>query len=166
MNRPEALDGINAFYGTKSFLGTIESFTPPKIDFKIKEFDLGGIGGVITRPLRRLESLEAEVTFRESTSRLADLVGSDLEEDLILYGSISDGQEERSHKIILRGYVKASEENEFKNDSDVSTKLTINVYLYQRFIDNEELYHIDLFNNEIRIAGKDRNLKLKENLGL
>lgn len=163
---PTTINDVNAFIKDTDFAGQANTATLPKIVTKTVDMVLAGVAGDVERDLGKLEKLESDVTISDYSPLVLDLVGSraSRDETLTLRGALDVGERISTLVVKMQGYWKGVEFNEFKPETEATTKFSIAVEVYTLELDGKEIIHIDKMNNIFRINGKDRNKEIREAL--
>lgn len=163
---PTIINDINAFIKDTEFAGLANVATLPKIVTKTTDMVLAGVAGDIERDLGKLEKLESDVTISDYSPLVIDLIGSrsSREETLTLRGALDVGDKISTLVIKMQGFWKSLEFNEFKPETEATTKFAIAVEVYTLELDGKEIIHIDKMNNIFRVNGNDRNKEIREAL--
>lgn len=156
---PGVLQDINAFFQDESFAGICNTMTLPKIVVKTVDQTLSGFAGDIERSLGKLEKLETEVTISSFKPRVIGLVGSRSSRDevFVVRGAVEVGGSISTVIVRQSGLWKSLELNEFKPETETSTKFAIAVEYFEMEIDGVEVIYIDKANNIFRTNGVDHN---------
>lgn len=163
---PTILVDVNAFFKDESFAGRCNTVTLPKVVTKTIDQTLAGVAGDIERDVGKLEKLECEVTISDYATKVIDLVGNRESRDEVfaVRGAIDVGGTIKTVVVRQQGFWKSLELNEFKPESEATTKFAIAVEMFELEIDGKEVIYIDKLNNVFRVNGKDRNEAIREAL--
>jgi P2 family phage contractile tail tube protein len=163
---PSVLEDINAFFGDESYAGLCNTMTLPKVVVKTVDQTLSGFAGDVERSLGKLEKLESEVTISSFATKVMGLVGSRSSRDevFVVRGAVDVGGTISTVIVRQSGLWKSLELNEFKTETEVSTKFAIAVEYFELEINGAEVIYIDKLNNVFRMNGVDRNEEVREAL--
>lgn len=170
MALPKKLKYFNVYVNGTSYMGEIESFTPPKLTRKLENYRGGGMPGVAPIDLGydddaltlewSIGGLAYQVLEKHGglingvTLRFAGAYQKDDSEDFVKVEIIVNGR----HKEHDRGELKQGESN--------STKITTQCTYYKEIIDNEEITEIDFINMIDKVGGKDRLEQARRAIGI
>lgn len=160
---PSVLNDINAFFKDESYAGLCNTVTLPKVVVKTVDQVLAGVAGDIERDVGKLEKLESEVTISDYSPKVLALVGSRTSRDEVFVVRGAMDRDGEISTVIVRqaGFWKSTEFNEFKPETEATTKFAIAVEFYELEIDGTEVIHIDKMNNIFRVGGVDRNEEIR-----
>lgn len=163
---PSILVDVNAFFKDESFAGLCNTMSIPKILTKTIDQTLSGVAGDIERDVGKLEKLESEVTISDYSEKVLDLIGSRESRDEVftVRGALDVNGQIKTVVVRQQGFWKGVEFNEFKPESEATSKFSIAVEMFEMEVDGRELIHIDKLNNRFRVNGKDRNKEIREAL--
>lgn len=156
---PSVLVDMNAFFKDQSYAGLCNTVTLPKVVTKTIDQTMAGVAGDIERDVGKLEKLECEVTITDYSGTVIGLVGSrdSRDEVFTLRGAVDVDGTIKTVIVRQQGFWKSVEFNEWKPESEATTKFAIAVEMFELEIDGTEVIHIDKMNNVFRINGVDRN---------
>lgn len=163
---PSILVDINAFFKDESYAGLCNAMTIPKIVTKTIDQTMAGVAGDIERDIGKLEKLESEVTISDYATKVIDLVGSRTSRDEVftVRGAVDVDGTVKTIIVRQQGFWKSVEFNEWKPESEATSKFAIAVEMFELEIDGKEVIHIDKMNNVFRVNGVDRNTAIREAL--
>lgn len=166
---PQTLTDFNTFIDGIGFAGVVNKATIPEIIFKTLEKDLTGSAGaydILTGAIEKLESTVELDTF--SGESIFDLVGSEDAADVavIFRGSLKDGAKDIALKVTFQGIWKSVDLSDLEKGSEVKSSYKVSLRKLVIEVDDKEVVYINLPTWEIRMNGKDRSSKIKNNLGL
>ncbi|MCF1458083.1 MAG: phage major tail tube protein [Shewanella sp.] len=163
---PTVLVDMNVFLKDESYAGLCNTATLPKIVTKTIDQVLAGVAGDIERDVGKLEKLESELTISDYAAKVIDLVGDRASRDevITLRGALDTDGAIKTVIVRLQGFWKSLELNEWKPESEATTKFAVAVTMFELEIDGKEVIHIDKLNNVFRINGRDRNDAIRQAL--
>lgn len=167
MALPSMLVNTNAFLKNTSFVGLANTASLPKVVTKTVDMVLAGYSGDMERDIGKLEKLESEITISDFSPTVLDLIGSrdSKNETLTLKGAVDADGTIKEYSVKMQGFWKSVEFNEWKPETEVTTKFAIAVEVFTVEIDGAEIIHIDKGNNIYRVNGVDRNEAIRNALG-
>lgn len=170
MALPKKLKYFNLFVNGTSYVGQVESVSPPKLTRKLENFRGGGMPGPAPIDLGydddalvvdwTIGGLAYEVLQQHgglingATLRFAGAYQKDDSEDFIKVEIIIVGR----HKEHDRGELKQGESN--------STKITSQCTYYKETVDNETIAEIDFINMIDKVGGRDRLEQARRAIGI
>lgn len=170
MALPRKLKYFNLFVNGTSFVGQVESISPPKLTRKLENFRGGGMPGTAPIDLGydddalvvewSIGGLAYEILQQQGglingvTLRFAGAYQKDDSEDFIKVEIIITGR----HKEHDRGELKQGESN--------STKITSQCTYYKETVNNEDIAEIDTINMIDKVGGKDRLEQARQAIGI
>lgn len=170
MALPKKLKYFNLFVNGTSYVGQVESFSPPKLTRKLENFRGGGMPGPAPIDLGydddalvvdwTIGGLAYEVLQQHgglingTTLRFAGAYQKDDSEDFIKV------------EIIIAGRHKEHDRGELKQGESNSTKITSQCTYYKETVDNETIAEIDFINMIDKVGGRDRLEQARRAIGI
>lgn len=170
MALPKKLKYFNVYINGASYVGQVESFTPPKLTRKLENFRGGGMPG----------SVPIDLGYDDDALVVEWSIGGLAYEVLKQHGGLLNGvtlrfagayQQDDSEdytkvEIIMTGRHKEQDRGELKQGESNSTKITTHCTYYKEIINNEESAEIDFINMIDKIGGIDRLVQARQAIGI
>ena len=170
MALPKKLKYFNVYVNGNSFVGEVESFTPPKLTRKFENYRGAGMPA----------SVPIDMGYEDDALNIEWTIGGLAHEVLKQHGGSLNGvtlrfvgayQKEDSEdfvkvEIIVNGRHKEHDRGELKLGESNSTKITTQCTYYKEIVDNEEITEIDVINMIDKVNGEDRLSKARNAIGL
>lgn len=170
MALPKKLKYFNVYVNGTSFIGEVESFTPPKLTRKLEKFRGGGMPGGVPIDLGYDDdALNVEWSIGGLALEVAKQHGGLINGVTVRFAGAyqkDDSEDFTKVEIIITGRHKEQDRGELKQGESNSTKITTECTYYKETIDNEEVTEIDFINMIDKIDGVDRLEQARQAIGL
>lgn len=163
----QTLTGFSIFLGGVNVAEVISAKLPA---LSFKSIETKKSGNILNKKVftGQLETLETELTLSTwDAQSFLNFAGNSKDNELIIRGVLSDGEQKQSLKIIMSGAFESIDFSELSEEAD-QVKLTLkgNLSLYAQEFAGKELFYIDNDSHVLRINGVDRMKQDREILGL
>lgn len=170
MALPKKLKYFNVYVNGTSFIGEVESFTPPKLTRKFETYRGAGMPSGIPIDLGyEDDALNVEWSIAGLAQSLLKQHGGTMNGVTLRFAGAyqkDDSDDFVKVEIIVTGRHKEHDRGELKQGETHATKITTQCTYYKETIDNEEVIEVDLLNMVDKVHGVDRLAQARQAIGI
>lgn len=170
MGMPSVLKNLNVYNDGNSYLGELQSFTPPKLSRKMEAYRAGGMIG----------SVKIDYGLDDDAMKAEWSVGGYMRDLLKQYGAVGvagvqlrlaqayqrdDTEEVTAVEIVMRGRHSEVDRGEGKAGEKTEWKIVTECVYYKETHDGEVLIEIDLLNPLHMVGGIDKVKAIRTAIG-
>ena len=149
------------------YAGRCMSFTVPVVEEVMQEHVAGGYGGTVEIPMGRVASMESTMTLKTHDRQLHKAMSKPDVSIKYRASAVDDDGTEHSIRYELRGRLSRWEEAEKTPEGEHTVSLRMHVTSFAKFVDDEEVFFIDIKALVYRPDGSDDVWEnLRKSLGL